>query len=187
MPRRIEPAVPRFSHRDSREPSHPRRSPADGEAAAAARAAGWGATIITAPAPPAAAAPPPAGAAAYTLPPDLVGNPWSRYIAHSFKCFKESTELSVDDELYFAFLATDGRSVPQWLSLTIENVDAGEFHYFPASGVLRNRCTRAGHLAIAVDVWEEDSGDQRDDIRRLMNQAAQSMIASGRTRPRRTS
>ncbi|MEV6400989.1 RICIN domain-containing protein [Streptomyces sp. NPDC051907] len=168
----------------------PGREPSDlpaagSDAASAARAAGWGTTIVHAPTPPADTDPLPASLSAAfaagssgfaALPPVLASGTEITIRAESFYCEKESTELSVDDELYFAFIAFDKSHSTSWLSPTIENVDAGERHNFPFPNTIWSRSLAPGSLVVAVDVWEEDSGDHRDEIKGALSQAASSLL-----------
>ncbi|MFJ4770858.1 RICIN domain-containing protein [Streptomyces uncialis] len=165
----------------------------DAEAAAAVSAAGWSVTVLHTPLPeePAAAlaaAPDVTRAAAPAVTPPAaplavpaavpVGQGRTFVSADNFYCDVESTEASADDELYFLFGAFDrSGSVTQWLSPTIENVDAGETHSF-SSNTLWSGPVAPGGLAVTVDVWEEDSGDHRDQSAAFKLTVAQSLVDS---------
>ncbi|MEU5979311.1 RICIN domain-containing protein [Streptomyces sp. NPDC047315] len=140
--------------------------PADGAAAEAAEAAGWSLTVVHAPQSPSPAPPPaaaPANPAQFVL--------W----ADNFYCEKESNDGGASDELYFGFVASDGRTSTHYMSPVIEGVDAGETHAIPGVTLWDGPATKAG-LTVLVEVYEEDAGDDYDKVAAAIANAAQTAV-----------
>ncbi|WP_186768095.1 RICIN domain-containing protein [Streptomyces qinzhouensis] len=163
---------------EERAPGQARVGPSPADTPAATNV-GWSATILQVPQEASAAAfaaPPPAPpVTAFAAPP--AGQTLVTVWADNFYCEKESTELSPDDELYFNFVTTDRSNSTTVLPPTIENVDAGETHSF-TNVILWNQAVAPWGLIVTVDVWEEDSGNNRSPLAAAQLEAAKEFAAS---------